>query len=95
MFGRQTSKPDPTPTPTTRATAAFTRREGEILELVSRGDSDKAIAVRLGISIRTVRTHLERIYRSQDVHSRTAASTRWLAHSREEQGRAQLARDHR
>jgi DNA-binding CsgD family transcriptional regulator len=46
--------------------------------LVATDHSDKEIAFALGISRRTVRTHLERFYRTHSVHSRAGAVARWL-----------------
>jgi DNA-binding NarL/FixJ family response regulator len=53
-------------------------REQEIVDLISRGCPDKAIAVELGISVRTVRTHLERLYRKRCLHSRAEAVALWI-----------------
>ncbi|GGJ13172.1 hypothetical protein GCM10010885_23090 [Alicyclobacillus cellulosilyticus] len=46
-------------------------REFEIVQCVARGLSNKQIAETLLISPRTVSTHLEKIYKKLDVHSRT------------------------
>ncbi|MBX6353949.1 MAG: AAA family ATPase [Thermoflavifilum sp.] len=46
-------------------------REWEIVQSVARGLSNKQIAETLMISPRTVSTHLEKIYKKLDVHSRT------------------------
>ena len=51
-------------------------RQWELLRLLAAGHTNTQIARRLGISERTVRTHLENIYRRLDVSSRTAAVTR-------------------
>lgn len=48
-------------------------RQREILSLVARGMSNSEIAVELGLSITTVRTHLEHIFDRLDVSNRTAA----------------------
>lgn len=56
----------------------LTRRETEIVELLVDDLTDKEIARELGITHRTVRTHLERIYRKQRVRSRTGAVAAWL-----------------
>jgi DNA-binding CsgD family transcriptional regulator len=48
-------------------------RQREILALVARGMSNNEIAVELGLSITTVRTHLEHIFDRLDVSNRTAA----------------------
>lgn len=48
-------------------------RETEILDLLAQGYSYKEIADQLGISYRTVSTHIERIYTKLHVHSRSQA----------------------
>jgi DNA-binding CsgD family transcriptional regulator len=56
----------------------FSPRESEIVRLIALGLEDKEIANTLGISRRTVRTHLERLFEDLDVHSRAAAVYLWL-----------------
>jgi DNA-binding CsgD family transcriptional regulator len=56
--------------------SALTDREAEVLELVAAGSTDKEIAHELGISLRTVQKHLERVYRKLGVPNRTAAVAR-------------------
>ena len=56
----------------------LTEREAEVAELASRGDSNKAIGKALGISHRTVGTHLSRIYRKLGVSTRTALAAELL-----------------
>ncbi len=56
----------------------FAPRQRQILALVADGLADKEIAVRLGVSARTVRTHLERLYQRYGLHSRSAAVALWL-----------------
>jgi len=56
----------------------LSRRELEILELLAEGISNKDIAVRLGISFETVRTHLGHIYLKLHVQGRTEAVARFL-----------------
>lgn len=51
----------------------FTPRQQEILGLVARGQSNQEIATELGLSVTTVRTHLEHIFDQLGVSSRTAA----------------------
>jgi DNA-binding CsgD family transcriptional regulator len=51
----------------------LSRREAEILACIIQGQDNKAIAVKLGIKIDTVRKHLENIYRKLNVQSRTEA----------------------
>jgi DNA-binding CsgD family transcriptional regulator len=57
----------------------LTPRQTELLHLVAAGRTNSQIARRLGISERTVHTHLENIYERLGVSSRTAAVTRALA----------------
>jgi DNA-binding CsgD family transcriptional regulator len=52
---------------------SLTDREREILELLSQGLSNKMIAARLYLSVRTVAGHLANIYSRLGVHSRTEA----------------------
>ena len=52
---------------------ALSAREGEILEWVSRGLSNREIAEQLTISRYTVECHIKRIYRKLAVSSRTRA----------------------
>ncbi|MGA4843830.1 LuxR C-terminal-related transcriptional regulator [Streptomyces sp. G45] len=49
---------------------SLTPREVEIASLAADGLSDRAISDRLGLSVRTVESHLTRIYRKLGVHSR-------------------------
>jgi DNA-binding CsgD family transcriptional regulator len=51
----------------------MTRRETEVLALVSQGLTAAAVARRTGISIRTVHKHLEQTYRKLDCHDRLSA----------------------
>jgi len=54
----------------------LTRRHWELLRLVAAGNTNEQIARRLGISVGTVRKHLEAIFMRLGVSSRTAAVTR-------------------
>jgi len=53
--------------------AELTDRELQLLELVALGNTNTAIARKLGISPRTVAHHLDSVYRKLDVTSRAAA----------------------
>ncbi len=53
--------------------AGLTERELEVLRGVARGERSKEIALRLGISERTVKAHLASIYNRLGVDSRAAA----------------------
>jgi predicted ATPase/DNA-binding CsgD family transcriptional regulator len=52
----------------------LTAREVQVLRLLARGLSDRAIAAALVISARTVQGHLRAVYGKLDVHSRAAAT---------------------
>jgi len=49
--------------------AQLTDREREVLVLIAEGQSNKEIANKLGIGVRTIETHRERIMRRLDIHS--------------------------
>jgi len=53
-------------------------REKEVLDLLSRGQLYKQIADNLGITLDTVRKHLQSIYHKLHVHSRTEAVVKYL-----------------
>jgi DNA-binding NarL/FixJ family response regulator len=59
-------------------TRPFSPRQAEIVSLVAGGLGDKQIAQRLGVSVSTVRTHLQRLYRDMGVHSRSRAVATWF-----------------
>jgi DNA-binding NarL/FixJ family response regulator len=56
----------------------LTGREKEVLEALARGGLYKEIADSLGISLDTVRKHLQSIYQKLHVHSRTDAVVKYL-----------------
>ena len=58
----------------------LTRREQEILELLSQGCANKEIADKLSISIETVTWYLRQIYTKLHVRSRTQAALKFLGH---------------
>lgn len=59
-----------------RSDYGLTRREAEVLTWAIRGDSDEAIAARLGMATATAGKHLEHAFAKLGVHSRTEAL--WL-----------------
>jgi len=56
----------------------LTKREQEILSLLSKGHLYKEIADQLHISLNTVRVHLQNVYEKLHVHSRTQAVMKFL-----------------
>lgn len=55
---------------------ALTARERQVLELLSEGLTTQQIGRRLGISPRTVETHVSKLYRKLDVRTRVQAVAR-------------------
>lgn len=53
-------------------------REEELLELLSKGYSNKEIADQTHLTLETVRTYLKRIYEKMHVRSRTEAAVRYV-----------------
>lgn len=56
----------------------FSPRQAEIVSMIAGGLEDKEIARELGVSVTTVRTHLQRLYRQIGVHNRSRATVKWL-----------------
>jgi two-component system, NarL family, nitrate/nitrite response regulator NarL len=69
------SSADP-PSSEERETSSLSRRELEVLVRIAEGYTNKQIADRLGISVRTVETHRENLMRKLGVQG-TAALTKW------------------
>jgi len=67
------------PAPAPAEEQNLSRREQEILELLSQGCSNKEIADKLSISIETVTWHLRHIYSKLHVRSRTQAALKFLS----------------
>lgn len=59
-------------------TMKLSKRELEILELISFGYSDKEIACNLSISARTVQTHVTRIVIKLNARNRTNAVANYM-----------------
>ncbi len=60
--------------------AGLTEREVEVLRLISRGQPNRAVAQRLGISAKTVGRHVENLYAKIGVSSRAAAALFAMEH---------------
>ena len=68
----------PKPRADGREQVSLTPREREIVEALAQGCPYKEIADRCGISLSTVRTHLQRIYQKLQVNNRTEAVVKFL-----------------
>jgi two-component system, NarL family, response regulator YdfI len=62
-----------TPAPVSPNDSTLTERELEVLQAAARGERNKEIAYKLGITERTVKAHLASIYQKFNVDSRAAA----------------------
>lgn len=67
------SQAQPKPAASTPVHSALTERELEVLQSAARGERNKEIAYKLGITERTVKAHLASIYQKFGVDSRAAA----------------------
>lgn len=63
----------PSPESFSRTDSSLTERELEVLQAAARGERNKVIAYKLGITERTVKAHLASIYQKFSVDSRAAA----------------------
>jgi len=63
----------PKPVFPTQTDSTLTERELEVLQLAAKGERNKEIAYKLGITERTVKAHLQSIYQKFGVDSRAAA----------------------
>jgi DNA-binding NarL/FixJ family response regulator len=67
------------PAPKPEEAIHLSKRETEVLDLLSEGLGNKEIADRLGLSTETVRAYLKTIYDKLHVRSRTEAALKYLA----------------
>lgn len=58
----------------------ITRREAEVLFLLTQGKTNREIGMILGVSPKTIEKHLERIYDTLGVGNRIAAAMRAVRH---------------
>jgi LuxR family maltose regulon positive regulatory protein len=66
----------PTPNADGRLPEPLSAREAEVLALMAAGESNGEIAGRLFVSVTTVKTHLNNVYRKLGTSSRTRAVAR-------------------
>ena len=58
---------------------SLSKREFQVLELISSGSTNSQIASKLGIAQSTAKTHLRNIYSKTDCHNRTNLALGYLA----------------
>lgn len=80
---KQTAQPAPhAPAPVNGNHRQLSTREREIVELASRGHTDKEIADQLGIGVASVNTYWRRVFKKVKAQSRVAAFARIRAPDR-------------
>lgn len=70
---------------TTEESMHLSAREEQVLQLVSKGHSNKLIADKLDMNYETVCTHLKRVFKKLHVNSRTEAAIRYINSKMSEQ----------
>jgi DNA-binding NarL/FixJ family response regulator len=70
ILGREEHAPEPSPDAGDFTVGDFSRREREILYLISRGMDNTAIAARLFIAEQTVKNHISKIYAKLETRDR-------------------------
>ncbi len=74
LAGQYLPVPRPRPGNPARRPDGLTAREAQVLELLSAGDTNNEIAVKLVVSVHTVERHLQNAYRKVDVRNRADAA---------------------
>ena len=70
--------------PESEPPSLLTPREAQVLDAIADGLTNKAIARRLGISLHTVKFHVESVFRKLDARTRTEAVARAMERRRQE-----------
>ncbi|MBT0772636.1 response regulator transcription factor [Kineosporia sp. J2-2] len=70
--------PEPAPQPLPRPDFGLSERQAEILELIAEGLSNGEIAERCFLSEKTVKNHINRIFATLGVRTRSEAIARWF-----------------
>jgi non-specific serine/threonine protein kinase len=83
----------PPATPPQRDDSKLTRRQREVAQLVAQGLTDREVAARLSISIRTAESHVEQILARLGFRSRAQVAA-WVAASGETHADDQIERRH-
>ncbi len=59
---------------------SLTKREKEVLSLIAQGNTNKEIARKLFLSVKTIETHRRRIYRKLGIHNGSQATAYAIRH---------------
>lgn len=79
LDARRASLPQRPATPSHEATVMrLSKRQEQIIELVAEGYSGKEVARLLGMSPKTVESHLQRVFDRCGVRSRAGVVARWI-----------------
>jgi len=68
------------PSPLQTAVPKLSSRQRDILQLLSEGLDNRAIATHLNLSVKTIENHLTRLYRLLNIHSRLEAASHLREH---------------
>jgi two-component system, NarL family, response regulator DevR len=79
---RMSAKKETSPASGTRSLDSLTAQECRLLAEVAKGKTDKEVAVELGLSPKTARNYLDRIFTKLGVHTRTEAATAYILSGR-------------
>lgn len=80
LFRREPRAGPFTPNVRAQSSLGISGREGQVLQLLADGHSNKEIAARLGVSPNTVKTHVARLFEKLKVARRTEAIQRAREH---------------
>jgi DNA-binding NarL/FixJ family response regulator len=76
--GRPPVPPPPRESAADRTRFGLSSREAEVMDLVTQGHTNRDIAIRLFLTEKTVKNHLNRIYAKLGVPNRASAIATWL-----------------
>jgi non-specific serine/threonine protein kinase len=76
----ESADPEPHDDGSTSSPAGLSPREREVLQLIAAGNSSKAIARTLAVSVTTIERHITHVYEKLGVHGRAEATSYALRH---------------
>ena len=72
----------------------LTKRQAEVAQLIATGHTYEGMALRLGISVNTVRMHVRGLFQAVDTHDRLGAMLRLVETHRQLQGETRPPQSH-